>query len=100
MVYKFFDKKTKGSGVTTLTKNLLLNLYLKTNNQLMNFINPLLNFFKKRTVNSAFKDNIWDADLANMQLISKSNKGFSFYYMLLIFIANMLGLFLQKIRKV
>ena len=27
---------------------------------------------------SAFKDNIWDADLADMQLISKFNKGFRF----------------------
>ena len=31
MVYKFFDKKIKGSGVT-LANNLLLNLYLKMNN--------------------------------------------------------------------
>ena len=27
---------------------------------------------------SAFKDNIWSADLADMQLISKFNKGFRF----------------------
>ena len=27
---------------------------------------------------SAFKDNIWVADLADMQLISKFNKGFKF----------------------
>ena len=32
--------------------------------------------FKKRTVYSGFKDNIWGADLADMQLISKFNKGF------------------------
>ena len=31
MVYTFFDKKIKGSGVT-LANNLLLNLYLKMNN--------------------------------------------------------------------
>ena len=34
--------------------------------------------FKKRKVYSAFKDNIWDADLADMQLISKFNEGFRF----------------------
>ena len=34
--------------------------------------------FKKRTVYSRFKDNIWSADLADMQLISKFNKGFRF----------------------
>ena len=34
--------------------------------------------FKKRKVYSAFKDNIWGADLVDMQLISKFNKGFRF----------------------
>ena len=33
---------------------------------------------KKRTVCSEFRDNIWGADLADMQLISKFNKGFKF----------------------
>ena len=33
---------------------------------------------KKRTVYSDFKDNIWGTDLADMQLISKFNKGFTF----------------------
>ena len=56
-------------------------------------MNPLLKF-KKRKVYSAFKDNIWDADLADMQLIDKFNKGFRFSYVLLVFLANMLGLFL------
>ena len=32
MVYKFYDKKTKCSGVTSLQINLLPNLYLKINN--------------------------------------------------------------------
>ena len=38
--------------------------------------------------------NIWDVDLADMQLISRFNKEFRFYYALLIFIVNMHGLFL------
>ena len=33
---------------------------------------------KKRAVYLGFKDNIWDADLADMQLISTFNKGFRF----------------------
>ena len=33
---------------------------------------------KKRTVYSGFKDNIWGADLADMQLISMFNIGFRF----------------------
>ena len=48
------------------------------NNYLKNFINPLLKNSKKRKVYSAFKDNIWGADLADMQLISKFYKGFRF----------------------
>ena len=39
----------------------------------MNFINQLLGNFKK--VYSSFKDNVWGVDLADMQLISKYNKG-------------------------
>ena len=34
--------------------------------------------FKKRRVYSSFKDNICGADLANMQLISRFNKGIRF----------------------
>ena len=34
-----------------------------------------------------------------MQLISKSNKNLHFYYVLLTFIRNMHGLFIQKIKK-
>ena len=33
---------------------------------------------KKRKVHSAFKDNIWITDLADMELIGKFNKGFRF----------------------
>ena len=39
---------------------------------------PIIKKFKKRKVYSAFKYNIWGADLADMQLISKFNKGFRF----------------------
>ena len=55
---------------------------------------PIIRNFKRREVYSAFKDHIWAADLADMQLISEFNKGFRFYCVLLIFIVNMLGLFL------
>ena len=34
--------------------------------------------FNKRKVYSSFKDNIWGADLADMQLLSKSNKGIKY----------------------
>ena len=71
MVYKFFDKKSTGSGVA--------NNDIKQNIQLAKELHkPIIRNFKKRTVYSEFKDNIWGADLADMQLISKFNKGFRF----------------------
>ena len=42
----------------------------------MNFINQLLENLRKAY--SSFKDSIWDADLADVQLISKFNKGMRF----------------------
>ena len=39
---------------------------------------PIIKNFKIITVYSGFKENIWGADLADMQLISKFNKGFRF----------------------
>ena len=39
---------------------------------------PIIKNSKKRNVYSGFKDNIWGADLADMQLISKFNKRFRF----------------------
>ena len=38
---------------------------------------PIIRKFIKRKVYSSFRDNIWGADLADMQLISKFNKGFN-----------------------
>ena len=39
---------------------------------------PIIRKFNKRKVHSPFRDNIWGADLADMQLISKFNRGFRF----------------------
>ena len=51
VVYKFFDKKSKGNGI----KN-----EIKENQQLANeFHKPIIRKFKKRKVYSSFKDNIW-----------------------------------------
>ena len=63
MVYKIFDKKSKGAGV----KN-----EITQNQQLANELHkPIIRKFKKRKVFSSFKDNIWGVDLAIMHLISK-----------------------------
>ena len=77
MVYKFFDKKTKGSCVTLANKSAIKSI--SQNQQLAEELHrPIIRKIKKREVYSAFKDNIWIADLADMQLISKFNKGFRF----------------------
>ena len=39
---------------------------------------PIIGNFEKRTVYSGSKDNIWGADLVDMQFISKFNKRFRF----------------------
>ena len=70
MVYNFFDKKSAGSGV---------NMQAMSDEQLAEELHkPIIKKFKKITVYSRFKDNIWVADFAEMQLISKFNKGFRF----------------------
>ena len=74
IVYKFFDKKATGSCVATLANKSAFN-----NEKLAQELHkPVIKKFERRTVYSAFKDNIWGADLADMQLISKFNKGFRF----------------------
>ena len=71
MVYKFFDKKSKGSGAKHVNTKLILQ-----NEQLADELHKtIIRKFKKRKVYSAFRDNIWAADLADMQLLSRYNKG-------------------------
>ena len=69
MVYNFFDKKSKGSGITIS----------EFNYQLANELHkPIIKKFKKRKVYSSFKDNISGVDLADMQSLSKFNKEFKY----------------------
>ena len=69
MVYKFFD--TKASSPVRKTVESGNNENIKLANELHK---PIIRTFNKRKVYSSFKDNIWGADLADMQLLSKSNK--------------------------
>ena len=70
MFYKFFDQKTSGSGIKNISiKELAEELH-----------KPIIRNINKRKAHSPFIDNIWDADLADMQLISKFNKGFRFLF--------------------
>ena len=74
MVYKFFDKKSasldksKGSGIIN-----------EPNYQLPNELHkPICRKFKKRKVYSSYRDNVSGVDLADMQSLSKYNKGIKY----------------------
>ena len=75
MVYIFFDKKTKGSGVITLANKSAIKTIPQNEQFSEELHKPIIRKFTKRKVYLAFKDNICGADLADMQLISKYNKG-------------------------
>ena len=65
MIYRFFDKKSSGSGVAAIEPNYQLgNEHHK----------QIIRKFKRQNVYSSFRDNIWGVDLANMQSLSKYNK--------------------------
>ena len=75
LVYKFFDKKSAGSGVNTHANN-AHPLDLATQKLAEELHKPIIKIFLKSTVYSGFKENIWDVHLADMQLISNFNKRF------------------------
>ena len=77
MVYKFFDKKSAGSGVNMHANN-ERPLDLATQKLAEELHKQIIKKFKKSRVYSGFKDNILGADLVDIQLISKFNKGFGF----------------------
>ena len=68
MVWKFFNERSKkvlGSGIE--------------NKQLANELHkPIIRRKRRRKVYSSFKDNICGVDLADIQLISKFNKGIKY----------------------
>ena len=68
MVYKFFDKKSKGSGINERNYQLANELY-----------KPIIRKFKKK-VYSSFRNNIWGVDLADMQSLSKCNKRIKYLF--------------------
>ena len=68
MVYKFFDKKSSGSGVAT-----------EPNYQLAYELHKQISRkFKRRKIYSSFRDNVWCVDLADMQSLNNYNKGIKY----------------------
>ena len=75
MVYKCFDKKSIGSGITMAGPSALA----RTSSILADERHkPIIRKFNKRQVYSQFKDNIWGVDLADMQSLSRKNKGIKY----------------------
>ena len=69
MVYKFFDKKSIGSGIMKNNSLILADELHK----------PVIKKFNKRKVYSQFKDNIWGVHLAeDTQSLSRKNKGIKY----------------------
>ena len=77
MVYNFFDKKSTaepsslermGSRMAKSSSSILADELHK----------PVIKTFNKRKVYSQLKDNIWGVDLADMQSLSRKNKGIKY----------------------
>ena len=70
MVYRFFDKKSTRSGFKKL----------KNSSSILadELHQPIIRKVDKRKVYSQFKDNIWGVDLADMQSLSRKNKGIKY----------------------
>ena len=68
MVYKFFHKKSSGNGVD-----------VEPNYQLAKYLHwQIIRKLKRQKVYSSFRDNIWGADLVDMQSLCKYNKGIKY----------------------
>ena len=86
MVYRFFDKKSMGSGTAKpsslerIMKNTAKSSSLERSSSILadELHKPVIKKCNKRKVYSQFKDNIWGVDLAKMQSLSRKNKGIKY----------------------
>ena len=74
MVYK----SVKSSGFKSAIKENQRPLDLATQQLAQELHKPIIKKIKKRIVYSSSKDNVWGADVADMQLISKFNRRICF----------------------
>ena len=90
-----FDKKSalldksKGTGIINEP-------YYQLANELHK---PIIRNFKKRKVYSSFRDNIWGVDLADMQSLSKYNKGTKYLLCAIDFISKYAWVVPMKDKK-
>ena len=75
MVYKFFDKKSTAepSSLERVSSGIASSSILADE-----LHKPAIKKFNKRKVYSQFKDNIWGVNLADMQSLSRKNKGIKY----------------------
>ena len=83
MVYKFFDKKSTAEpsalARTWSGFKKLKNTAKPSSSILADELHkPIIRKFNKRKVYSQFKGNIWGVDLADMQSLSRKNKGIKY----------------------
>ena len=79
IIYKVFDKTSASLPDKSVSGSCIANNRIKQNSQLAKELQkPTIRNFKKRTVCSGFKDNIGGVDLADMQSLSKYNKGIKY----------------------
>ena len=79
MVYKFFDKKSTGSGFKKLKNTAEPSALARSSSVLADELHkPIIRKFDKRKVYSQLKDNIWGVDLADIQSLSRKNKGIKY----------------------
>ena len=74
MVYKFFGKKTSAMRANKFAGSGIKNENISRKDLAEELHKPVIRKFNKRKVQPPFIDNVWGADLADMQLISKFNK--------------------------
>ena len=79
MVYNFFDKKSMGTGFKKLKNTAEPIALARSSSILADELHKLIiKKIDKRKVYSQFKDNIRGADLADMQSLSRKNKGIKY----------------------
>ena len=67
MVYNYFDKISAGANTSVGAIKIS---FMSSQQLVMELYKPVIRKFKERKVYLSFKDNIMDADLSHMQLIS------------------------------
>ena len=81
MVYELFDKNSTAepSSLERMGSGIARNTTKSSSSILADELHkPVIKKFDKRTVYSQFKDNIWGVDLADMESLSRKNKGIKY----------------------